>query len=73
MNKINRIAKIDGRITKQQIKKPTPVYNVRIAQEVYEPMVKFASEHERSITAQINFILKEWLKSQKEEHCKSKK
>lgn len=63
MAKINQIVKKDGKIIKTQVDAPAPIYNVRIKQEVYEPLVTQAAEENRSVTAQINYILEKHLKS----------
>lgn len=60
--KVNRITKKGGKITKEQIDKPDPIYNVRIRPEVYEPLVVQAARENRSATAQINHILEQHLK-----------
>lgn len=65
MNKVNRIIKKDGKITKTQVDAPTPVYNVRIKPEVYERLAVIAAQEGRSATAQINFVLERSLQSDK--------
>lgn len=59
--KVNRITKKEGRIEKTQVEVPTPVYNVRIRPEIYEPLVIQAGRERRSITAHINYILEQHL------------
>lgn len=61
MPKINRITKQNGTITKTQVDVPTPVYNVRIRQEVYERLVVLAAENGRSVTGEINHRLEQSL------------
>ena len=59
---VNRIVKKDGNIIKTKVDVPTPVYNVRIKQEVYERLVVLAAENGRSITGEINYRLEQSLK-----------
>lgn len=59
---VNRIVKKDGKIIKTKVDVPTPVYNVRIKQEVYERLVVLAAENGRSITGEINYRLEQSLK-----------
>lgn len=59
---VNRIVKKDGKIIKTKVDVPTPVYNVRIKQEVYERLVFLAAENGRSITGEINWRLEQSLK-----------
>ena len=59
MPKINRITKQNGTIT--QVDAPTPIYNVRIKQEVYERLVVLAAENGRSVTGEINHRLEQSL------------
>lgn len=61
MPKINRITKQNGVITKTQVDAPTPIYNVRIKQEVYERLVVLAAENGRSVTGEINHRLEQSL------------
>lgn len=61
MPKINRITKQNGTITKTQVDTPTPIYNVRIKQEVYERLVVLAAENGRSVTGEINHRLEQSL------------
>ena len=61
MPKINRITKQDGTITKTQVDAPTPIYNVRIKQAVYERLVVLAAESGRSVTGEINYRLEQSL------------
>lgn len=64
MPKINRITKKDGKIVKTQVDAQTPIYNVRIKPELYEPLVLQASQESRSVTAHINHILATHLNKQ---------
>jgi hypothetical protein len=59
---INRIVKNNGKIIKTKVDVPTPVYNVRIKQEVYERLVVLAAENGRSVTGEINYRLEQSLK-----------
>ena len=59
---VNRIVKKDGKIIKTKVDVPTPVYNVRIKQEVYERLVVLAAENGRSVTGEINYRLEHSLK-----------
>ena len=61
MPKVNRITKQNGTITKTQADAPTPIYNVRIKQEVYERLVVLAAENGRSVTGEINHRLEQSL------------
>lgn len=61
MPEINRITKQNGTITKTQVDTPTPIYNVRIRQEVYERLVVLAAENGRSVTGEINHRLEQSL------------
>ena len=61
MPKINRITKQNGTIIKTQVDAPTPIYNVRIKQEVYERLVVLAAENGRSVTGEINHRLEQSL------------
>lgn len=61
MPKINRITKQNGTITKTQVDTPTPIYNVRIKQAVYERLVVLAAENGRSVTGEINHRLEQSL------------
>ena len=51
---VNQIVKKNGKIIKSKVEISTPVYNVRIKQEVYERLVVLAAENGRSITGEIN-------------------
>lgn len=59
---VNQIIKKDGKIIKTKVDVPTPIYNVRIKQEVYERLVVLAAENGRSITGEINYRLEQSLK-----------
>ena len=59
---VNRIVKKDGKLIKTKVDVPTPVYNVRIKQEVYERLVVLAAENGRSVTGEINYRLEQSLK-----------
>lgn len=59
---VNQITKKDGKIIKTKVNVPTPFYNVRIKQEVYERLVVLAAENGRSITGEINYRLEQSLK-----------
>lgn len=61
MPKINRITKQNGTIAKTQVDVPTPIYNVRIKQEVYERLVVLAAKNGRSVTGEINHRLEQSL------------
>ena len=62
MPKINRITKQNGTITQTQVDAPTPIYSVRIKQEVYERLVVLAAENGRSVTGEINYRLEQSLR-----------
>ena len=59
---VNQIVKKNGKIIKSKVEIPTPVYNVRIKQEVYERLVVLAAENGRSVTGEINYRLEQSLK-----------
>ena len=61
---VNRIVKKNGKLIKSKVEIPTPVYNVRIKQEVYERLVVLAAENGRSVTGEINYRLEQSLKKQ---------
>ena len=62
MPTVNQITKKDGKIIKTKVDVPTPIYNVRIKQEVYERLVVLAAENGRSVTGEINHRLEQSLK-----------
>lgn len=59
---VNRIVKEDGKIEKTTADDKAPVYNVRIKQSLYEPLVILAKKDDRSVTKYINRILEEEVK-----------
>lgn len=59
---VNRIVKKNGKLIKSKVEISTPVYNVRIKQEVYERLVVLAAENGRSVTGEINYRLEQSLK-----------
>ena len=59
---VNQITKTDGKIIKTKVNVPTPFYNVRIKQQVYERLVMLAAENGRSVTGEINWRLEQSLK-----------
>lgn len=59
---VNQIVKKNGKIIKSKVEIPTPVYNVRIKQQVYERLVVLAAENGRSVTGEINYRLEQSLK-----------
>ncbi len=54
---VNRVIKKNGKLETTQVEMPTPIYNVRIRPEIYEPLVAIAAKEHRSITAHINYLL----------------
>lgn len=61
---VNRVIKKNGKLETTQVEAPTPVYNVRIRPEIYEPLVTIAAKEHRSITAHINYVLERALENQ---------
>lgn len=61
---VNRVIKRNGKIETTQVEAPTPIYNVRIKPEIYEPLIMLAAKERRSITAHINYVLEREVASQ---------